>query len=112
VTNELNDGQICIDPSVATHRRRIFIKWPCNPLQGSQVNFDIPLFEGLIDANVVDKWLNLLEGWDTYSSRLSFKSPCYTAKYTILLKVGHLLLKVVPHVKEWRDTYSEQRAIE
>jgi hypothetical protein len=28
-----------------------------------QVNFDIPLFEGLIDADVVDKWLNLLEGY-------------------------------------------------
>jgi hypothetical protein len=28
-----------------------------------QVNFYIPLFEGLIDANVVDKCLNLLEGY-------------------------------------------------
>jgi hypothetical protein len=28
-----------------------------------QVNFDIPLFEGLIDADVVGKWLNLLEGF-------------------------------------------------
>ena len=28
-----------------------------------QVNFDIPLFEVLIDADVVDKWLNLLEGY-------------------------------------------------
>jgi hypothetical protein len=28
-----------------------------------QVNFDIPLFEVLIDAYVVDKWLNLLEGY-------------------------------------------------
>jgi hypothetical protein len=27
------------------------------------VNFDIPLFEGLINANVVDKWLNLIEGY-------------------------------------------------
>jgi hypothetical protein len=27
------------------------------------INFDIPLFEGLIDADVVDKWLNLLEGY-------------------------------------------------
>ena len=27
-----------------------------------QINFDIPIFEGQIDANVVDKWLNLLEG--------------------------------------------------
>jgi hypothetical protein len=32
-----------------------------------QVNFYIRLFEGLIDVNVVDKWLNLLEGyfWST-----------------------------------------------
>jgi hypothetical protein len=28
-----------------------------------QVNFDIPLFEGLIDVDAVDKWLNLLEGY-------------------------------------------------
>ena len=27
-----------------------------------QVNFDIPLFKGLIDVDVVDKWLNLLKG--------------------------------------------------
>jgi hypothetical protein len=27
-----------------------------------QINFDIPIFEGQIDADVVDKWLNLLEG--------------------------------------------------
>ena len=25
-------------------------------------NFEVPIFEGQIDANVVDKWLNLLEG--------------------------------------------------
>jgi hypothetical protein len=28
-----------------------------------QINFDIPLFEGLIVVDVVDKWLNLLEGY-------------------------------------------------
>ena len=28
-----------------------------------QVNFEIPIFEGQIDADVVDKWLNLLEGY-------------------------------------------------
>ena len=28
-----------------------------------QVNFDIPIFDGRIDADVVDKWLNLLEGY-------------------------------------------------
>jgi hypothetical protein len=28
-----------------------------------QINFDIPIFEGQIDAYVIDKWLNLLEGY-------------------------------------------------
>jgi hypothetical protein len=28
-----------------------------------QINFDIPIFEGQIDADVVDKWLNLIEGY-------------------------------------------------
>jgi len=28
-----------------------------------QVNFDIPLFERLIDADAIDKWMNLLEGY-------------------------------------------------
>ena len=28
-----------------------------------QVNFDIPVFEGQIDAYAIDRWLNLLEGY-------------------------------------------------
>ena len=28
-----------------------------------QVNFDIPIFEGQLDADDVDKWFNLLEGY-------------------------------------------------
>ena len=28
-----------------------------------QVNFEIPIFEGQIDADAIDKWLNLLEGY-------------------------------------------------
>ena len=28
-----------------------------------QVKFDIPIFEGQIDADAVDRWLNLLEGY-------------------------------------------------
>jgi hypothetical protein len=27
------------------------------------LNFDTPLFEGQIDANALEKWLNLLEGY-------------------------------------------------
>ena len=28
-----------------------------------QLNFDLPIFEGQIDTDVIDKWLNLLEGY-------------------------------------------------
>jgi hypothetical protein len=28
-----------------------------------QVNFDIPIFEGQIDMDALEKWLNLLEGY-------------------------------------------------
>ena len=28
-----------------------------------QVNFDIPIFKGYIDVDIIDKWLNMLEGY-------------------------------------------------
>ena len=28
-----------------------------------QVNFDIPIFDGRIDADTIEKWLNLIEGY-------------------------------------------------
>jgi hypothetical protein len=65
-----------------------------------QVNFYIPLFEGLIDAYVVDKWLNLLEGY--------FSIHNFSDRENITFS----LLKVYPHVKEWWDTYFEKRDIE
>jgi hypothetical protein len=58
------------------------------------------LFEGLIDADVVDKWLNLLEGY--------FSIHNFSDKKTITFA----LLKTVPHVKDWWETYSEKRSIE
>jgi hypothetical protein len=65
-----------------------------------QVNFDIPLFEGQIDVDVVDKWLNLLEG---YFSVHNFSNR---------ENITFALLKVVPHVKDWWETYCEQKATE
>jgi hypothetical protein len=62
-----------------------------------QVNFDIPIFEGQIDADVVDKWLNLLEG---YFSVHDFSSR---------EKITFALLKAAPHVKDWWETYCEQK---
>jgi hypothetical protein len=61
---------------------------------------DIPLFEFLIDADVVDKWMNLLEGY------FSVHDFSYRENITFSL------LKVIPHVKDWWDTYFEKRAIE
>ena len=61
-----------------------------------QVNFDIPLFEGQIDANALEKWLNLLEG---YYSIQNFSGS---------EKITFALLKSLPHVRAWREGYCER----
>ena len=60
-----------------------------------QVNFDIPIFEGQIDENVVDKWLNLLEVF------LSVHD------FSILENINFALLKATPHIKDCYETYYE-----
>ena len=60
-----------------------------------QVNFDIPIFERLIDADIVDKWLNLLEG---YFSIHDFSNQ---------ENITFALLKDAPHVKDSWETYCE-----
>jgi hypothetical protein len=65
-----------------------------------QINFDIPLFEGQIDTDVVDKWLNLLEG---YFSIHNFSNR---------EKITFVLLKAIPHVNDWRETLCEKKEIE
>jgi hypothetical protein len=54
-----------------------------------QVNFDIPIFEGQIDADALEKWLNFLKGYfyvDIFSDREN---------------ITFMLLKALPHVKHW-----------
>jgi hypothetical protein len=51
------------------------------------VNFDIPLFEELIDADVVDKRLNLLEGYFSVHNFFDRENITFA------------LLKVIPRVK-------------
>jgi hypothetical protein len=65
-----------------------------------QINFDIPIFEGQIDVDVVDKWLNLLEG---YFSVHNFSNR---------EKITFALLKSITHVKYWWETFCEQKEIE
>ena len=61
-----------------------------------QVNFDIPIFYGQIDADVVDRWLNLLEGY------LSVHD--FSDREKIILA----LFRSSPHVKDWWETYYEK----
>jgi hypothetical protein len=58
-----------------------------------QVNFDIPVFEGHIDAEVLEKWLNLLEGYFSVH------------KFSDKENITFALLKALPHVKHWWETY-------
>ena len=67
------------------------------PFKG-QVNFDIPLFEGNIDADSLDNWLNILEGY--FSVHNFFDRE----------KITFALLKVVPHVQNWWGTYYEKNS--
>jgi hypothetical protein len=53
-----------------------------------QVNFDIPIFDGQIDAGVVDRWLNLSEGY--------FSVHDFSDREKIIFS----MLKVGPHVKD------------
>jgi hypothetical protein len=62
-----------------------------------QVNFDNTIFDGQIDADAVDRWLNLLEGY--FSVHAFFDRE----------KIIFSLLKAAPHVKDWWETYYEQK---
>ena len=62
-----------------------------------QVNFGIPIFDGRMDADVIDRWLNLLEGYflvHDFSDRE---------------KITFSLLKAAPHVKDWWETYCQRK---
>jgi hypothetical protein len=61
------------------------------------MNFDIPIFEGKIDAYVVDKWLNLLEGY------------FYIHNFSNIENITFALLKVITHAKDWWENFCEQK---
>jgi hypothetical protein len=65
-----------------------------------QVNFDIPVFEGQIDAKALEKWLTLLEGYFSVHNFFDKEMITFT------------LLKALPHVKNWWENYWEQSSIE
>jgi hypothetical protein len=65
-----------------------------------QVSFDIPVVEGQIDADALEKWLNLLEGY------------FFVHNFSDREKITFALLKALPHVKHWWETYWEQNSTE
>jgi hypothetical protein len=52
-----------------------------------QINFDIPIFEGYIYVDALEKWINLLEGY--------FSDHNFSERE----KITFALLKDLPHVK-------------
>jgi hypothetical protein len=64
------------------------------------INFYIPIFEGQIDVNAVEKWLNLLEGY--------FSVHNFSDRENITFA----LLKAVPYVKGWWETFCEKKETE
>ena len=62
-----------------------------------QVKFDIPIFKGQIYVDVVDIWLNLLEGYFLVHEFSNREKMIFT------------LLKATPHVKDWWETYCEKK---
>jgi hypothetical protein len=65
-----------------------------------QINFDIPIFEGQIDADGVNTWLNLLEVY------------FFVHNFSNRENITFALLIAVPHVKDWWETFCEQKEIE
>jgi hypothetical protein len=65
-----------------------------------QIKFYIPIFEGHIDIDDVDKWLNLLKGYFSIHNFLNRE------------KITFALLKAIPHVKYLWETFCEKKEIE
>jgi hypothetical protein len=65
-----------------------------------QVNVYIPIFEGQIDADSLEKWFNILEG---YFSVQNFADR---------EKITFALLKALSHVKHLWENYWDQSSIE
>jgi hypothetical protein len=65
-----------------------------------QIKLYIPIFEGQIDVDVVDKWLNMLEGY------------FFVHNFSNRENITFALLKVIPRVKYWWETLCEKKETE
>jgi hypothetical protein len=65
-----------------------------------QINFDIPIFEGQIDADSLEKLLNMLQGYFSVHNFSNRK------------KITFDFLKALPHEKHWWEIYWEKSSTE
>jgi hypothetical protein len=86
--------------SITTDTSSSSIKFGITSPLKVQVNFDIPIFEGEIDVDALEKWLNLLEGY------------FFVHNFSNREKITFALLEALPHVKHWWETYWEKNSIE
>ena len=61
-----------------------------------KVKFGILLFKGNIDANALEKWLSLLEGYFSVQKKIDSENITFT------------LLQSLPHIKDSWDKYCER----
>jgi hypothetical protein len=66
----------------------------------AHINFDITIFKGQIDADVIDTWLNILEGY------------FFVNNFFDREKITFALLKAIPHVKDCWENFCEKNEIE
>ena len=87
------------NPSTATQQQHIYFQQPLwkHHTFKVQVNFDIPIFEGQIDADAIDNWLNMLEGYFSVHDFSSWENITFS------------ILKFASHVKERWETYCEKK---
>ena len=60
-----------------------------------QANFEIPIFEGQIDEDNIDKWLNMLDWYFSVHEFASREAIIFT------------LLKAARQIRDWWETYCE-----
>jgi hypothetical protein len=97
---EQDDGKIQPDPSTMTKESSSRNHFGGEKPLKALVNFDIPLFEGQIDAYALEKWLNLLEGYYFIQKKIDSEN------------ITFVLLKSIPHAKYWWEGYWERHTID
>jgi hypothetical protein len=102
VTEGRDDGNFFPNPSMVVRQQQTCLR-QVDHFGGTtpfkvQVNFDIPIFEGQIDVDALEKWLNMLEGYFSIHNFLIGKiSPLRSLRLSPMSKIGgRLTVRKIP----------------